>query len=680
MGTGRADHEGMGGNPPAVARSGARRSVRGAANHRRSSATSATLIPHVFHRIWLGGGTMPEGFVALGETWLAHHPDWDCVLWTEENLPALRNQEQFDAATSQAQRADILRYEILHRDGGVYVDTDFECLKPIDRLLDGVEAFIASENGLMLSIGIMGAIPRHPFFDAVIRAIPASLEGAPAHRAPNETTGPHLVTRVHRDCPEVPIAVFGPELFYPYLYNESYRRDEPFPDAYAVHHWNGAWLTEPGVDVPARYRVVVATDFTRPAHAEAMATEFARLFSPTDPVELAFAVPHQVSQDDLDNAVTLLRGARVASEKTAPLRIDAFQDAAAAPFDVALVPAGDDARLIRELATAVGALHRLRALIDKHGRPALAASREQPVLAGNLAALRDALARFSELPPAPAPARDESAVQVAAHRATYVGANRLLVSTNWGGKLFMHANDLSITPEVVHDGNYDDPLTNFIVRVVRPGDVVFDVGANIGLFTLLMAQAVGPSGRVVAYEAAPENAALLRDTIAMNYQTAWVDIREAAAAASAGTRTFHACTRFMGNGSLLAPDEEYARAFLVDGGRELTVAAEPLDVHLGAFERIALVKIDVEGGEEQVLAGMQGLTDAGAVERICLELLRSRMGDDWEAISRRLVTMTGAGWKLSLLGEHGEQLPIDLGTVLEHGRYSQLLLQRPGIS
>ena len=226
----------------------------------------------------------------------------------------------------------------------------------------------------------------------------------------------------------------------------------------------------------------------------------------------------------------------------------------------------------------------------------------------------------------------------------------------------------------------DEPLTQFIVSVLRAGDVAFDVGANVGLFTLLMGQIVGPSGRVVAYEAAPENAALLRDTTAMNYQTAWVDIRQVAAAASAGTRTFHACTRFLGNGSLLPHDAQYAQELLVDGERELSVATEPLDVHLGAFEQIALVKIDVEGAEEQVLAGMQGLTDTGVVQRICMELLRSRMGEDWEAIAQRLRAMTDAGWTLSLLGQRGERCPIALSTVLEEGRYSQLLLERPGLS
>src|SRR5262249_33960355 len=51
---------------------------------------------------------------------------------------------------------------------------------------------------------------------------------------------------------------------------------------------------------------------------------------------------------------------------------------------------------------------------------------------------------------------------------------------------------------------------------VEPGDVVFDVGANIGFFSTLLSQLVGPSGRVLAFEPEPENLALLRANLAAN--------------------------------------------------------------------------------------------------------------------------------------------------------------------
>jgi hypothetical protein len=169
--------------------------------------------------------------------------------------------------------------------------------------------------------------------------------------------------------------------------------------------------------------------------------------------------------------------------------------------------------MLLEIGEAVSWLYETRELVDAHGRPALASARGIRVSAGDAEDLRRRLAAFRPTGQAAPPATPSPAP--AGHRATYVGNDRLLVSTNWGGKLVMSASDLSLTPEVVHDGNYDEPFTRFLMRTLGPGDVVFDIGANVGLFTLLMGRLVGPAGRVVAYEAAPDNLALLRDTIAM---------------------------------------------------------------------------------------------------------------------------------------------------------------------
>src|SRR5688572_30025403 len=94
-------------------------------------------IPRTFHRIWLGGG-MPQQYELYGESWLHWHPQWRMITWTENNLPPLQNQRQFDDAGIWAQKADIARYEILYRYGGVYIDTDFECLQNIEDLLEGI--------------------------------------------------------------------------------------------------------------------------------------------------------------------------------------------------------------------------------------------------------------------------------------------------------------------------------------------------------------------------------------------------------------------------------------------------------------------------------------------------------------------------------------------------------------
>ena len=73
-------------------------------------APAVSQIPRVFHRIWLGDAPMPEEYVRFGEGWERLHPGWTMRLWTDADLPPLRNQAAFDVATSFAQRADIARY------------------------------------------------------------------------------------------------------------------------------------------------------------------------------------------------------------------------------------------------------------------------------------------------------------------------------------------------------------------------------------------------------------------------------------------------------------------------------------------------------------------------------------------------------------------------------------------
>ncbi|GGM60920.1 glycosyltransferase family 32 protein [Dactylosporangium sucinum] len=232
-------------------------------------ATDRLLMPRVFHRVWFGG-PMPEREQAFGATWQRHHPGWEMRLWREDDLPPLVNQAAFDAAGSWAQKADIFRYELLLAHGGIYVDTDFECFRSIEPLLAGVDACTAREDGFRASIGLLGCVPGHPFFAAVVAALADSIAWRP-DRPPNEQTGPELLTRtlVEQDALGHPVpAVFGPELFYPYHWTEPHRAGQTFPDAYAAHHWAKSWQlpatpASPAEVVPVRRtaaRLVVTVD------------------------------------------------------------------------------------------------------------------------------------------------------------------------------------------------------------------------------------------------------------------------------------------------------------------------------------------------------------------------------------------------------------------------------------
>ncbi len=202
------------------------------------------VIPRCIHRIWIGGAE-PEWMGGFAETW--ERPGWKLRQWGEDEiaeLQPLRNQSIYDRAKRLCPdhfgqlRADILRYEILERFGGVYVDADFECLRPLDDLLSGVDCFAAWEiQGKWINNAVMGAVPSHPFIERLIQGLPASVRRNRGAR-PNRVSGPQYVTRAWQRSGER-ITIFDRDLFYPYGYREisTHEPGEDWPRAYAVHHW-----------------------------------------------------------------------------------------------------------------------------------------------------------------------------------------------------------------------------------------------------------------------------------------------------------------------------------------------------------------------------------------------------------------------------------------------------------
>lgn len=196
------------------------------------------MIPRVIHRIWLGSEDMPGAYQEFGETWTRHHPAWELWLWTDENLPEFSYPEAFERGRNPAERSDVLRYEVLSRFGGLYVDTDVECKRPLDPLIAGVTAFAAWERpDLVVGTGMVGATAGHPAMKRMVDEIRHTVGTGRQDKA----TGPGLLTRVLVDFPEV--TIFPAELFHPYHVTELYRRDEDFSEAYAIHHWSGSWKT-----------------------------------------------------------------------------------------------------------------------------------------------------------------------------------------------------------------------------------------------------------------------------------------------------------------------------------------------------------------------------------------------------------------------------------------------------
>lgn len=197
----------------------------------------------VFHRIWLDEEERPE-FIAWREKLQALHPSWRIRTWSDSSeLTWLRNQEEFDAALKSdpfGRAPDILRYELLWRFGGVYIDTDFEPLRPFDDLLDDPRPFAAWENDRTMCTALLAAPKEHPAIDALIRELPGSLATHSA-ATPNVASGPEFATALWREREDV--RRLPPASFYPVGWWEKklLGKIEYPKETYAVHHWAKGW-------------------------------------------------------------------------------------------------------------------------------------------------------------------------------------------------------------------------------------------------------------------------------------------------------------------------------------------------------------------------------------------------------------------------------------------------------
>jgi mannosyltransferase OCH1-like enzyme len=118
------------------------------------------MIPKIIHQVWIGDQSKrPQQYI---NTWKVRNKKWEHILWTEENLPKdLINQNKIDEIPEYCGKADIIRYELLHRYGGFAIDADAVCVKPLEDFLIKNDSFTCYENEQvrqgLLAVGYMGA-------------------------------------------------------------------------------------------------------------------------------------------------------------------------------------------------------------------------------------------------------------------------------------------------------------------------------------------------------------------------------------------------------------------------------------------------------------------------------------------------------------------------------------------
>jgi FkbM family methyltransferase len=179
-------------------------------------------------------------------------------------------------------------------------------------------------------------------------------------------------------------------------------------------------------------------------------------------------------------------------------------------------------------------------------------------------------------------------------------------------------------------GTYERPQVRIMRTCLWPGATAYDVGANIGYLSLIMARLVGPRGRVFAFEPDLRSSALLRHNLAVN-NARNVQVEPRAAAAESGTVPF-ASYEYGLVSAIQRPHEEA-------DARILTVPAVSLDdfVYREGHPPPDLLKIDVERGEVTVLRGAMRLLQ----EHRPVLLLEVAGTASWQAVESLLA---GSGY------------------------------------
>jgi FkbM family methyltransferase len=188
---------------------------------------------------------------------------------------------------------------------------------------------------------------------------------------------------------------------------------------------------------------------------------------------------------------------------------------------------------------------------------------------------------------------------------------------------------------------------------MQPGQHVVEVGANVGWYSVLLASRVTPGGSVTAFEPNPRMVELLRRTLAANGYAAAVRVVPLAVTDGPGRVTLHRLRRQQGSSSIYP----FTRAELAawdDEASPLEVESTSLDAFFGSDgPPPALVKIDAEGAEPSVLAGMQGLLERAPRLQLVLEFLPAtlaRAGHDPRVFLTSLVRL---GFRLHTITPRG---------------------------
>ena len=249
--------------------------------------------------------------------------------------------------------------------------------------------------------------------------------------------------------------------------------------------------------------------------------------------------------------------------------------------------------------------------------------------------------------------------------AVYQGNNIALTRILNRYAMYVDTTDLSMTPQLMMQGQWEPSVTSFLLRIVRPGMTVVDIGAGFGYFSVLAGAHVGLDGKVEAIEADPRNHEILRLNIEANGLSGTVRPHQCAILNVKRQMELRRNPSLVAQHSLFVGEKSHPENTWVE--------AVPLDEIIKG--NVDVMKIDASGSEPYILEGMQGVLRRNPHLQIVLEFnvpMLKLAGVDAQGFLRKLQE---SGFKMSVVNSLGDLEPANEKQLLAD-RSTSLLLTR----
>ena len=179
------------------------------------------MIPKIIHQLWIGPKQPPTKFM---DTWRDKNSEFEYIRWNEEEIRKrglkLECTERINEMEEINGKADIIRWEILYKYGGVFLDADSICVEPIDDVLMNCECFAGWEHEKLrsglIATGTMGFPPKHPLVKDAIEWMKSNCVSVQkTGKRAWINVGPGLLTRMYNTGKYKDLTVFPSYTFLP---------------------------------------------------------------------------------------------------------------------------------------------------------------------------------------------------------------------------------------------------------------------------------------------------------------------------------------------------------------------------------------------------------------------------------------------------------------------------------